>query len=118
MPKSLAALADPFAGLDAVEKYSHLLGAKQRVRIKADGRCGTIEDFNSRQNALVQLDSGHSVQCNPDELEPEDWDSGERFDGGKVRGLCAAIEAHAVSAFDLNLLKQCSENTSVRRGFS
>jgi hypothetical protein len=107
---------DPFGGLDRLEKFSHHFIESQRFRVKADGRCGRIENFNARQNVNVCLDSGHLVQCMPDEIEPEDWDSGERMDAGMVRGLVAAIEAGAVSAHDLGFLKGAAENIAAQRG--
>src|SRR5579862_7669587 len=114
-----ASQLDPFGGLDTVEKFTHHFEEKQRVRAKADGRCGAIENFNARQNVNVRLDSGHFVQYMPSEIEPEDWVSEEQeLAAGKIskiKGLTAAVAAGAVSEPDISLIKRAIENITSHR---
>jgi hypothetical protein len=58
-----------------LEKFSHHFEEKQRVRVKTDGRVGRIENFNAKQHVNVRLDSGHLIECHPDEIEPADWEA-------------------------------------------
>ncbi len=104
---------DPYASV-VLDKYSDHFEEKQKIRIKKDGREGTIETIGRNGHLNVKLDSGHSVQCLPEECEPADFPGAHHDDDGAVAGmanaslvdgLIKAIEAGTIADADLAIIK-------------
>lgn len=103
-------IIDPVLGRSGsdqeVHKFSHHFEEKQKVRVKADGRTGGVENFNAKQHVNVRLDSGHLIECHPDEIEPADWQ-----DSAPAK-LQRAIAAGRVSVHDQVVIQNELEKIS------
>jgi hypothetical protein len=63
-----------FSFLDQpLEKLRHVHEEGHRVKIKADGRRGTIIAINASGGHVLRLDSGHTVIARDFEIEPEGY---------------------------------------------